>query len=74
MLRNDSDKKYYTGVVKWFSTEKGFGFIELEKKEIFACYSGIVSEGFKTLSKGQKVKFTLANGDRGPEAENIILI
>lgn len=61
-----------TGTVKWFNESKGFGFIEQENgPDVFAHYSAIVSDGFKTLSEGQKVQFTVTQGQKGPQAENI---
>jgi len=55
-----------TGTVKWFNESKGFGFIEQ--------FSAIVSSGFKTLAEGQSVEFTVTQGQRGLQAENIIAI
>lgn len=64
-----------TGTVKWFNERKGFGFIEQEDgPDVFAHYSAIASEGFKTLSEGQKVEFTIAQGQKGPQAENITIV
>jgi len=64
-----------TGTVKWFNESKGFGFIEQESgPDVFAHFSAIVSEGFKTLSEGQKVQFTITSGAKGPQAENIVAI
>lgn len=61
-----------TGTVKWFNESKGFGFIEQENgPDVFAHYSAIVSDGFKTLSEGQKVQFTVTQGKKGLQAENI---
>ncbi|MEJ6514757.1 MAG: cold-shock protein [Pseudomonadales bacterium] len=61
-----------TGTVKWFDESKGFGFIEQENgPDVFAHFSAIVSEGFKTLVEGQKVEFTVGQGQKGPQAENI---
>lgn len=66
-----SDKR--TGTVKWFNESKGFGFIEQESgPDVFAHYSAIVSSGFKTLREGQKVEFTVIQGQKGPQAENIV--
>ncbi|MPW26448.1 cold-shock protein [Alkalibaculum sp. M08DMB] len=60
------------GTVKWFNSDKGFGFITTEDgKDVFAHYSQINSSGFKTLEEGQKVTFDLAEGQKGPQAENI---
>ena len=61
-----------TGTVKRFDESKGFGFIEQENgPDVFAHFSAIVSEGFKTLVEGQKVEFTVGQGQKGPQAENI---
>jgi CspA family cold shock protein len=63
------------GTVKWFNEAKGFGFIEQESgPDVFAHYSAIKSEGFKTLAEGQKVEFTVTAGQKGPQAENIVLL
>ena len=68
-----SDK--VTGTVKWFNESKGFGFIEQENgPDVFAHFSAIVAEGFKTLAEGQKVEFTVTDGQKGPQAENITAI
>ena len=64
-----------TGTVKWFNDSKGFGFIAQESgPDVFAHYSAIVGSGFKTLSEGQKVQFTVTKGQKGPQAENIIAL
>jgi CspA family cold shock protein len=61
-----------TGTVKWFNEAKGFGFIEQESgPDVFAHFSAISGSGFKTLAEGQKVKFTVTQGQKGPQAENI---
>ena len=61
-----------TGTVKWFNEAKGFGFIEQENgPDVFANFNAIVGEGFKTLAEGQKVQFTVTQGQKGPQAENI---
>jgi CspA family cold shock protein len=61
-----------TGTVKWFNEAKGFGFIEQESgPDVFALFSNIVGDGFKTLAEGQKVQFTVTQGQKGPQAENI---
>ncbi len=63
------------GTVKWFNEEKGFGFIAQESgADVFAHYSAIASEGFKTLAEGQAVEFTVTQGAKGPQAENIVAI
>jgi len=62
------------GTVKWFNPEKGFGFIEPESGEdVFVHFSSIVTEGFKTLEKGQKVEFEITQGERGLQANNVRL-
>jgi|TARA_B110000503_G_scaffold53778_1_gene86346 cold shock protein len=64
-----------TGTVKWFNEAKGFGFIEQESgPDVFAHFSAIAAEGFKTLLEGQKVQFTVTEGQKGPQAENITVI
>ena len=68
-----SDK--VTGTVKWFNESKGFGFIEQQNgPDVFAHFSAIVSTGFKTLAEGQQVEFTVTQGAKGPQAENIVAI
>ncbi|MAD58483.1 MAG: cold-shock protein [Porticoccus sp.] len=64
-----------TGTVKWFNEAKGFGFIEQESgPDVFAHFSAISAEGFKTLMEGQKVEFTVTEGQKGPQAENITVV
>ncbi|MBE0368332.1 cold-shock protein [Pseudoalteromonas sp. MMG013] len=64
-----------TGTVKWFNESKGFGFIAQENgADVFAHFSAIKSEGFKTLAEGQRVEFTLSQGQKGPQADNIIAL
>lgn len=64
-----------TGTVKWFNEAKGFGFIEQQSgPDVFAHFSAIASSGFKTLSEGQRVEFTVTQGQKGPQAENIVAI
>ena len=61
------------GTVKWFNAEKGFGFIEVEGgNDVFAHFSAIQGDGFKTLEEGQTVNFDITQGPRGPQAENVI--
>ena len=68
-----SDKS--TGTVKWFNEAKGFGFIEQESgPDVFAHFSAIVGDGFKTLIEGQKVEFSITNGQKGPQAEGIVAV
>ena len=62
-----------TGKVKWFNAEKGFGFIEREDgDDVFVHFSAIQSEGFKTLEEGQEVDFEIVEGERGPQAANVV--
>ncbi|MCL1948911.1 MAG: cold-shock protein [Turicibacter sp.] len=62
-----------TGTVKWFNADKGFGFISQESgDDIFAHFSQIQGSGFKSLEEGQKVEFDIENGQRGPQAANIV--
>jgi len=58
-----------TGKVKWFNSEKGYGFID-----IFAHYSQIQKDGFKSLEEGERVEFDVVDGDKGPQAANIVSI
>ncbi|MGI6492279.1 MAG: cold-shock protein [Peptococcaceae bacterium] len=61
------------GKVKWFNPDKGFGFIETEEGgDVFVHYSSIQSEGFKTLDEGQSVEFDIVQGNRGPQASNVV--
>ena len=61
-----------TGVVKWFSNKKGFGFIEQEEGgDIFVHHSAINMPGFKTLAEGDRVTFDVEEGERGPSAKNV---
>ncbi|EMR06748.1 MULTISPECIES: cold-shock protein [Bhargavaea] len=61
------------GTVKWFNAEKGFGFIEVEgEDDVFVHFSAIQGEGFKTLDEGQQVEFEVVEGNRGPQAANVV--
>ncbi len=63
------------GTVKWFNAEKGFGFIAVEGgNDVFVHFSAIQSDGFKTLEEGQKVEFGVEEGNRGPQATNVVKI
>ncbi len=64
-----------TGTVKWFNETKGFGFIEQESgPDVFAHFSAIAGDGFKTLAEGQRVEFSVSQGQKGPQAENIVAL
>jgi len=61
------------GTVKWFDGAKGYGFIEREDgDDVFVHFSSIQDEGFKTLEEGQEVEFEITEGDRGPQAANVV--
>ncbi len=61
------------GKVKWFNAEKGFGFIEVDGgDDVFVHFSAIQGEGFKTLDEGQEVTFDVEQGQRGPQAANVV--
>ena len=61
------------GKVKWFSAEKGYGFIEREDgSDVFVHFSAIQDDGFKSLTEGQNVTFDIVDGNRGPQAANVI--
>ena len=63
------------GTVKWFNSEKGFGFITTEEgNDVFAHFSQINKEGFKTLEEGQEVEFNVVEGAKGLQAENINIL
>ncbi|OZI70708.1 cold-shock protein [Bordetella genomosp. 12] len=65
-----------TGIVKWFNAEKGYGFILPDDagKDLFAHYSEIRSEGYKTLQENQRVSFEIGEGPKGPSAKNIMIL
>jgi cold shock protein len=70
-----SSGEIFSGIVKWFSPEKGFGFVTCsDGRDIFVYYTEIQTEGFKTLQKGQKVLLEILSGERGPQAFNVRLI
>ena len=64
-----------TGTVKWFNDAKGFGFIEQEDgPDVFVHFSAIIGDGFKTLAEGQKVEFKVTDGQKGPQAEEVVAV
>ncbi|GGE68772.1 MULTISPECIES: cold-shock protein [Marinobacter] len=64
-----------TGTVKFFNEAKGFGFITREGgPDVFVHYSAIQGGGFKTLAEGQQVDFTVTQGQKGPQAENVVAV
>lgn len=73
LIINTHDKM--EGKVKWFDNKKGFGFLICEDgKEVFVHYSGIIKDGFKALSEGQRVSFEIEAVDRGEQAINVVAI
>jgi CspA family cold shock protein len=63
------------GTVKWFSPEKGFGFItQADGPDVFVHYSGITGEGYRNLEEGQAVEFDIVDGQKGPQAQNVRLV
>ncbi|EOQ64867.1 hypothetical protein F935_00519 [Acinetobacter calcoaceticus ANC 3811] len=70
-----SNSNIMKGTVKWFNEAKGFGFIQPESgPDVFAHFSEITSSGFKTLAEGQRVEFSVAQGQKGPNAVNIVAL
>ncbi|MCU9613648.1 cold-shock protein CspD [Caldibacillus lycopersici] len=61
------------GKVKWFNNEKGYGFIEVEGgDDVFVHFTAIQGEGYKSLEEGQEVSFEIVEGNRGPQAANVV--
>lgn len=65
-----------TGTVKWFNEEKGFGFLTPSEggNDVFVHFRSIASEGFKTLAEGQNVQFQVEQGNKGPQAANVVVL
>ncbi|MCK4357981.1 MAG: cold-shock protein [Candidatus Cloacimonetes bacterium] len=65
--------KTETGTVKWFNAKKGFGFIERDNGEdVFVHFSSIKGDEYRTLDEGQKVSFTIVQGNKGPQAQDVV--
>jgi CspA family cold shock protein len=63
------------GTVKWFNGSKGYGFIErAEGGDIFVHYNAIVGDGYRNLEEGQRVEFNVTQGQKGPQAENVVVL
>jgi CspA family cold shock protein len=63
------------GTVKWFSGEKGYGFIERENgNDVFVHFSAILTDGFRTLNEGQRVEFVVTQGSKGPQAQDVSVL
>ena len=63
------------GTVKWFNGSKGYGFIERDSGEdVFVHYSAILADGYRSLEEGQRVEFVVTQGDKGPQASEVILL
>jgi len=63
------------GTVKWFNSSKGYGFIEREEgDDVFVHYSAIEGDGFRNLEEGQRVEFTIEQGDKGPQAAQVVIV
>ena len=64
-----------TGTVKWFNESKGFGFIQRENgSDLFVHFRSILGQGFKSLTEGQRVSFIEVSGQKGPQAENVVIL
>lgn len=64
-----------SGTVKWFNAEKGFGFIQVEGgNDVFVHFTAIVGDGYRSLDEGQRVEFNIVQGNRGPQAENVVRV
>ena len=73
--QQEEEKTLTTGTVKFFNSEKGFGFISREGgDDVFVHYSNIQSDGYKSLDEGQRVEFDVAPGRKGEEAQNVRVI
>ena len=63
------------GKVKWFNNGKGYGFVETEEgKDVFVHFSAVQGKGYKTLNEGQSVEFEVSDGEKGPQANNVVVL
>lgn len=70
---NLGGKSMQNGKVKWFNNEKGYGFIEVEGgDDVFVHFTAIQGDGYKSLEEGQEVSFEIVEGNRGPQAANVV--
>ena len=68
-----SEKEH--GTVKWFNGSKGYGFIERDSGEdVFVHYTSIQQDGYRTLTEGQRVEFVVTQGDKGPQAQEVVIL
>lgn len=64
-----------TGTVKWFNSTKGYGFVTRDKGgDVFVHFSSVVGEGYRTLEEGQKVEFSVVDGEKGPQAHEVSVV
>lgn len=64
-----------SGIVKWFNSSKGYGFIQRDNGgDIFVHYSAILGAGYRSLDEGQRVEFDVAEGEKGPQAQNVHIV
>ena len=64
-----------TGIVKWFNATKGYGFIQrTEGKDVFVHFSAINTTGYRTLEEGQQVEFEVIQGEKGPQAQEVVIV
>ncbi len=64
-----------TGTVKWFNASKGYGFIERNSGgDVFVHYSAVEATGYRSLNEGQQVEFTVVQGDKGPQAQDVVIV
>lgn len=64
----------FKGIVKWFNSQKGYGFIASDGKDIFVHYTGIEAEGYKSLTEGQNVVFDTVDSEKGVQAINVVVV